>query len=229
MDPSDVAHVIVLGRGVVGCQLEKSNRFVVPPERFVVQASIELGIEIGGGTGFFSSSQHVFGCDCAGKQLLYLRHGNSRVARDRYQTLARLSDRTPGPTNGAQKMPSRIFDILRVDGLVQLELARALFVFTGVVAGNAALPMLGRPIRLKLDLSIEIGDRVGDSTFSKMLFTPRMQNAGCECANTLPHRFIELVGFDQGLDPLPGGVDIACPQLFIRCGILFCGILCESR
>ena len=53
-------------------------------------------------------------------------------------------------------MPDRVFDIIRVDGLVELELLDTFFVFVGVVVGNASLPVMRLLIRVKLNKSIEI-------------------------------------------------------------------------
>ena len=57
-------------------------------------------------------------------------------------------------------MPDRVFDIIRVDGLVELELLDTFLVLVGVVVGNASLPVMRLLVRVELNKSIEIGNRL---------------------------------------------------------------------
>ena len=71
-------------------------------------------------------------------------------------------------------MPDRVFDIIRVDGLVELELLDTFFVFVGVVVGNASLPVMRLLIRVKLNKSIEIGNRLFELSKFKICNATRL-------------------------------------------------------
>ena len=59
-------------------------------------------------------------------------------------------------------MPSGVFDIVRIDGFVRLELFAAFLKFAGVVVADSTLPEMRSGLRGKFGCLIEIANRRGD-------------------------------------------------------------------
>src|SRR5437868_5469209 len=74
------------------------------------------------------------------KQRVNLHHRNARIALDRNERRARFFNAVAA--RDAKEMPHGIFDVARVDGLVQFELLSAIGETAGIVTGDAALPVL---------------------------------------------------------------------------------------
>src|SRR5690606_4405348 len=119
-----------------------------------------------------------------------LGHRNASVFGHGKQLLLRSLNGAFRSANQAEKVPRRILDILRIDLLMELKLLSPFLVFTRVITGDAALPMIGGVLWPQFQLSIEIRQSFGDASTTKMLLAPAVKHAGGEIARSLPRRCI---------------------------------------
>src|SRR5207237_7365593 len=74
-----------------------------------------------------------------------------------------------GFARDTHEMPHAIFDVVRIHRLMQFKLFTALHIFSAVIKGDAALPMIRFLARLQLDVAIKILDRTVDLIELKFL------------------------------------------------------------
>ncbi len=147
-------------RGRGRCRGEHSNVF---GERF--QNSRRSGQRLGG----------LFRTSGAREKLPNLNHRYSRIESNGYERISRCLDTFC--LGLAKEVPDRIFDIVRIDRLVELKLLDAFFVFLGVIVGDAPLPVMRLLIRIELNNSIEIGNRLLELAKFKIRHAARLVGA----------------------------------------------------
>ncbi len=105
-------------------------------------------------------------------------------------------------------MPNRVFNVLRVDGLVHLKLFDPTLILTGVVERNAALPMPRRVVGIKAQFTVEIGDRRLHPPFAKMAFAARVEDCRCVAPRQGRVGVVFGIALEDGLQLLQRGVVI---------------------
>ncbi len=187
MDSGNISHGRV-GRKLGHRLLNMLAAFQVVTCRFVVQPEIEMGVEklaiaIGGlGVAAFRGLEDILRRGFAGEERLHLGHRHAGVAGDGDERSA--GGVQAGEARRAEEMPDGVLDVVRVDGLVKLELLFAVREPFGVIVDDAALPVFGLHRRNQLDGFVEIGDGVVEFAEPEAAPSPVLvedRGAGVEC------------------------------------------------
>ena len=147
MYPRHVAHVItgLIFRGRLG-DVFASPLFIA--EDFKIQTEIQMGVEkltihLRGwwvaGTGRF---QNILGLEFVSEERVDFQHGNATVTLDRNERGASFFN--PIGARDTEKMPDRIFHVVGIHGLMQLNLLPPVRKAPRVIKRNPALPMMRR-------------------------------------------------------------------------------------
>lgn len=159
MDTGDVAHV-VLGFEVGGGFEDVFAGELRIADGLEVETEIKVGVEelivLLGGVASFRRSDHVFWFRLAAEEREDLHHRNAGVAFDRDESSFGFLG--TGGARDAEEMPDGVLDVVRIHGLVRLELLATIFKATGVVERDAALPVMRRLLRNRLDELVKVGD-----------------------------------------------------------------------
>lgn len=139
------AHVVI--HFVVGGGFEDVFLgFCIVAEGFEVEAEVEVSVAevvttAGGVVAFARCREDGFDGAGAGKESVDLFHRDAGVAFDGDEGLAGGVDAFEA--GDTEEVPSGVFDVVGVGGLVGLELLAAVLVAFGIVEGETALPELG--------------------------------------------------------------------------------------
>jgi len=161
VDPGHVPHVVVDGIAVGG-QDQVSTGLGLVSQGFMVQPQVEVGVEelpvTNLGVVFSAPScPHDFNDGSLSlEQAIDFHHGHPPVAFDIQEGLAGLL--YPLQAGAAEKVPHGVLHVVGIDLLMGLELSPALLEETGVVVGDATLPVVGFLPGVQFDGPVEVGD-----------------------------------------------------------------------
>jgi len=138
----------------------------------VHQALFELGLGRVSGAG---GGDHFIRRGAAGVEGVDLVHGDARVGAggDGDEGLFRGFDALF--FRDAEVVPGGVFDVVGIDGLVELELFGGAGVVAGEVEGQAALPVVGLARAVEGDLAVEVGDGGAEVAQAEVAFAAAVQ------------------------------------------------------
>ena len=82
-----------------------------------------------------------------------------------------------------EKVPGGVLDVVGVDAAVGLKLLATECILFGVVAGDAAFPVVGLLVRMGVEKGIVVGERLGEVSETKMEVAPAIAQANQIGAN----------------------------------------------
>ena len=172
VDSGHVPHVVVDGISVGG-QDQVSTGLGPVSQGFMVQPQVEVGVEelpvanLGLAVSTPGRPQDLNDGSLSLEQAIDLHHGHPPIAFDIQEGLTSLPH--PLQAGAAEKVPHGVLHVVGVDLLMGLELSPALLEETGVVVGDAALPMVGLLPGVQFDGAVEVGDGGFDVTQLEVL------------------------------------------------------------
>ena len=185
MDLGDLAHVVVHFVGGGG-EFDVTRGFVVVAEGFVVEAEVEVGVaelvaeEFAFGVGLGGGEDGFGGAD-AGEEGVDFLEGDAGVADDGDELFAGLFDGAVLGADHAEEVPDGVFDVVAVDELVAFELGDALFVVSGVVVGEAALPVVRGAGGEGGEVGVVVGDGFLEAAGEEVLVAALLEGGGVVC------------------------------------------------
>jgi len=111
-------------------------------------------------------AHHIGGREFAGEEREHFVHRAAAIGSNRQQRGAGAGGRFGA--GDAEVVPGGVFDIVRVDGAVGLELLTAIRVASGVVERNAALPEMRGGLRGHQGEAVESAHGIGDADLGEI-------------------------------------------------------------
>src|SRR5689334_11476946 len=105
------------------------------------------------------SVKNLLGLPAACEQFVNLHHGDAFIPFDLNKRSAGFFDALE--FGNTEEMPNGVFDVGRINRLVQFELFAAFLEPASIITGDAALPVIGRLARDELEKFVEVLKRAG--------------------------------------------------------------------